>query len=74
VGARPPRRARWLLAGGLAGLALSGPVARVAHALHDLGRRTAGPLHADPVAPFLQAPCERGEPVAAAADAAREPR
>ena len=50
------RRGRWLLAGGIVGLALSPQSRRVGIALRARAARL-GSGSADPVAPFRQAPC-----------------
>ena len=51
-----PPRARWILAGGVLGLAISAPIARFARnvrsQLDSLGPK-------DAMAPFLLAPCEQ---------------
>ena len=53
-----PPRARWILAGGVLGLAISAPIARFARNVRShidsLGPR-------DAIAPFLGAPCEQVE-------------
>lgn len=49
------RRGRWLLAGGLAGLALSGPISRMRGAVRRRAARAAAA--ADPVSAFTRAPC-----------------
>jgi hypothetical protein len=68
---RPVRRGRWLLAGGLLGLALSPDARRVGVTLRAratrLGRRTG-----DPVDPFRQAPCYAHDRAAAAGAARTE--
>jgi hypothetical protein len=50
------RRRRWLLAGGLVGLALSPQARRAGSELRARAARLGRPS-ADPVAPFRQAPC-----------------
>jgi hypothetical protein len=65
------RRRRWLLAGGLVGLALSPQARRAGVGLRARAARLARPS-ADPVAPFREAPCyEHDRAEARAGDAAR---
>jgi hypothetical protein len=68
----PARLGRWLLAGGLAGAALSPPLARLRR---TLGRRLAGAAPVtDPVAPFTEAPCYAEDRRAAAGTGDRTER
>ena len=63
----PARRSgRWLLAGGLLGLALSPDARRVGMTLRARATRI-GRRAGDPVAPFRQAPCYEHDRAAAAA-------
>lgn len=63
AGPSPPRRGRWLVAGGLAGLALSWPAGR----LRTLWRTRAPGPASDPVSAFRAAPCYEHDRAAAAA-------
>jgi hypothetical protein len=66
------RRGGWLLAGGLAGLALSSPPARrLGQALRVRAARAALAAGRDPVGPFREAPCYEHDRVAAAARSER---
>jgi hypothetical protein len=65
------RRRRWLLAGGIVGLALSPQARRAGMGLRARATRLAR-VSADPVAPFREAPCyEHDRTEARAAGAAR---
>jgi hypothetical protein len=67
-------RARWLLAGGLVGLALSPQARRAGLGLRARAIRLGRPV-ADPVAPFREAPCyEHDRAAAAGADRAEAAR
>jgi hypothetical protein len=63
------RRGRWLIAGGLLGLALSPDARRIGVGLRARARRISRPP-GDPVAPFREAPSYEHDR-AAATDAAR---
>ena len=65
----PHRRGRWVIAGGLLGLALSPDARRIGVGLRARARRISR-SPGDPVAPFRQAPCYEHDR-AAATDAAR---
>ncbi len=65
-GRRGGRRGRWLLAGGLLGLALSPEARRVGVTLRARATRI-GRRAGDPVDPFRQAPCYAHDRAAAAA-------
>jgi hypothetical protein len=68
---RGRRRGRWLLAGGIVGLALSPQARRAGVGLRARATRL-GRLSADPVAPFADAPCyEHDRAEARAGDAER---
>jgi hypothetical protein len=58
------RRGRWLLAGGLVGLALSPQARRAGVGLRARAARL-GRVSADPVGPFRQAPCYEHDRAAA---------
>ena len=60
---------RWLLAGGIIGLALSPQARRAGIELRARATRL-GRTSADPVAPFREAPCYEHDLAAARADAA----
>ena len=68
---RPVRRGRWLLAGGLLGLALSPDARRVGVTLRARATRI-GRRAGDPVNPFRQAPCYAHDRAAAAGAARTE--
>ncbi|MGD9695977.1 MAG: hypothetical protein AB7V42_09990 [Thermoleophilia bacterium] len=64
------RRGRWLLAGGIVGLALAPGARRAGRDLRDRVARLGHP-GVDPVERFLDAPCYRREDVGAAAGSGR---
>jgi hypothetical protein len=66
----PPRRGRWLIAGGLVGLALSPEARRLGTGLRARATRL-GRSAGDPVAPFLEAPCHAHDRAVAAGEARR---
>ena len=59
------RRGRWLLAGGIVGLALSPGARRAGMGIRARVTRLARPPGDDPVAPFLAAPCYEHDRAAA---------
>jgi hypothetical protein len=66
------RRGGWLLAGGLAGLALSSPPARrLAMGIRVRAARLAPAAGRDPVGPFREAPCYEHDRAEAAARSER---
>ncbi|HSI30158.1 MAG TPA: hypothetical protein VK951_02400 [Miltoncostaeaceae bacterium] len=64
------KRSRWLLAGGILGLALSPQARRAGMGLRARATRL-GRVSADPVAPFRAAPCYEHDRAEARAAAAR---
>ncbi len=67
-----PKRTRWLVAGGIVGLALSPQARRAGIGLRARATRL-GRISADPVAPFRDAPCyEHDRAEARAAEARTE--
>jgi hypothetical protein len=64
------RRGRWLLAGGILGLALSPQARRAGIGLRARATRL-GRVSADPVAPFREAPCYEHDRAASRTGAAR---
>ena len=68
---RPVRRGRWLLAGGLLGLALSPDARRLGVTLRARATRI-GRRAGDPVDPFRQAPCYAHDRAAATGAARTE--